>query len=286
MDALAFDLKELANQNRNGSRQTQKDRHRMLQAMARDLKAAGFRLPSARSLKPKHVHSLVKTWQSQDLTPGVIKNRMSAVRWWARSVNKASVVERENDAYGIEQRHAAEENKAQRLNLAKVARLPCQRMQLSVRMAAAFGLRVEEALKFTPRLADKGNFIALKPSWTKGGRYREIPVTTERQRALLDEVKAFAGGDSLIPPNLTYIEHRKAFEYRTLKAGLTNLHGLRHNYAQWRYKQLAGFPCPKAGGKPRSALSAAERAIDEEARLTVSEELGHSRIDITKAYLG
>lgn len=286
MDALAFDLKELAKHNRHGSRQTQKDRHRMLQAMACDLAAAGYRLPSARSLKPKHVHSLVKTWQRQDLTAGVIKNRMAAVRWWARLVDKASVVERGNDAYGIEQRQSSNVNKAQRLDLGKVAALPCKRMQLSVRMAAAFGLRVEEALKFAPRLADKGNRIALKASWTKGGRYREIPITSERQRALLDEVKAFAGGDSLIPPDLKYIEHRKAFEYQTLKAGMTNLHGLRHNYAQWRYRQLTGFLCPKMGGKPKAAVSGAEIAADREARLTISEELGHSRLEITKTYLG
>lgn len=286
MDALAFDLKELAKNHRNGSRQTQADRHRMLQSIARDLMTAGFRLPSARSLKPKHIHSLVKKWQGQELTVGVIKNRMSAVRWWARSVNKASVVERTNDAYGIEQRQASCDDKAQRLDLGKVAVLPCKRMQLSTRLAAAFGMRVEETLKFAPRLADKGNRIALKASWTKGGRYREIPVSTERQRALLDEVKAFVGGDSLIPPEKSYIEHRKAFEYQTLKAGITNLHSLRHNYAQWRYKQLTGFPCPKAGGRPKEAFNATDAAIDKDARLTVSEELGHGRIEITKAYLG
>lgn len=258
----------------------------MLQAIARDLKQEGFRLPTARSLKPKHIQRLVTGWQNQELSTGAIKNRMSALRWWAKSVNKASVVHRTNDAYGIERRSASETNKAQRLNIEKTAKLPCKRMKLAVRLSAAFGLRVEEALKFTPRLADKGDYIALKPSWTKGGRYREIPVLTERHRALLDEAHTLVGDGSLIPPEKSYIEHRKAFEYQTIKAGMTNLHGLRHNYAQWRYKALTGFACPKAGGAPTKALSEELRRLDRDARLTIAEELGHNRIDVTKAYLG
>ncbi len=286
MDALAFDLKNLVRDDRRSSRQTQADRARMLQSMARDLKTFGFRLPSAKSLKPKHVERLVKSWQKKGLSTGVIKNRMSALRWWAKSVNKASVIHRTNEAYGIERRSTSETNKAQRLNLDKVAQLPCNRMQLAVRMAAAFGLRIEEALKFQPRLADKGDKIALKPSWTKGGRYREIPIHSPRHRALLDEVHAAVGDGSLIPDDKSYIEHRKAFEYQTLKAGMSNLHGLRHNYAQWRYKALTGRDSPKTVNAPSKTLTGALRQSDRDARLTIAEELGHSRIDVTKAYLG
>jgi len=286
MDCLAYDLKNIVKSDRIGSRQTQADRARMLQACARDLKKAGFRLPSAHSLKPKHVERLVKNWKRQGLKAGVIKNRMAVLRYWAKKVNKASVVHRSNDTYGIERRSTSDVNKAQRLNLEKVANLPCKRMQLAVRMSAAFGLRVEEALKFSPRLADKGDKIALKPSWTKGGRYREIPIHTERHRALLNEVRAVAGDGSLIPNEKSYIEHRKAFEYQTLKAGMVNLHGLRHNYAQYRYKQLTGLVCPKAGGKPCKQITPEERQADKDARLTIAEELGHNRIDVTKAYLG
>lgn len=285
MDCLAYDLKNIVKNDRTGSRQTQADRARMLQACARDLRKAGFRLPSAKSLKPKHVDRLVQNWKGQGLKAGVIKNRMAVLRYWAKKINKASVVHRSNDDYGIERRSTSDINKAQRLNLDKVGQLPCKRMQLATRMCAAFGLRIEEALKFQPRLADKGDKIALKPSWTKGGRYREIPVHTDRHRALLKEVADTVGDGSLIPDDKNYIQHRKAFEYQTLKAGMNNLHGLRHNYAQYRYKQIVGRPCPKAGGKKQSEMTPQEFQADKDARLTIAEELGHSRIDVTKAYL-
>lgn len=281
MDALAFDLKTICDRNRDGSHATKANRHRMLQAMSRDLHQGGYRLPAARSLKPKHAEFLVDRWQAQGLDAGTIKNRMSALRWWAAKVNKASVIPRDNGALGIPDRQRGGESRAQKLDLAKVAKVTCPRMQFSLRLMAAFGLRMEEALKIRPALADQGDRLALKASWTKGGRFREIPVLNDRQRALLQEAKQLAGNGSLIPPDKSYIQHRKAFEHHTLKAGFANLHGLRHNYAQWRYKALTGRPCPKP-----SQLTPAERFDDREARRQIALELGHNRLDVTRVYLG
>ena len=246
----------------------------------------GFNLPSARSLKPKHPKKLVERWQAEGLSTGTIKNRMSGLRYWAGKVNKASVIPRDNEELGIEERKSCAENKAKTLDMAKVGNLPCKRMQQATRLMSAFGLRMEEALKFNPSLADKGNKIALKASWCKGGRSRDIPVHTKKHRALLNEVKETVGNGSLIPDDQKYITFRKAFEYQTLKAGFSNLHGLRHNFAQWRYKQLTGWKSPKAGGTPARYLKAAQREIDRDVRLQISQELGHNRIEITKIYLG
>lgn len=286
MDALAYDLKTICEHNRDGSHATQANRHRALQLISHELKEMGFKMPRARSFKPKHVEKLISRWQNNGLDTGTIKNRMGHLRWVLAKVNKASIVPKDNAALGIADRQKTDTDKAQRLDLDKVRGMPCERMRLSVRLMAAFGLRMEEALKFRPGLADRGDRIALQSSWTKGGRAREIPLITQRQRALLDEVKALTGKASLIPDGKTYIRHRKSFEYQTLKAGLTNLHGLRHNYAQARYKSLTGFACPRAGGRLPHNMTAEERRRDRLARLEVSRELGHNRIEITKAYIG
>ncbi len=91
---------------------------------------------------------------------------------------------------------------------------------------------------------------------------------------------------ALIPNEKSYIVHRRAFQYATLKAGITNMHGLRHNYAQWRFFKLTGFRCPAAGGPAKTDLNPVEREHDQAARLVIAEELGHGRSEITKAYLG
>ncbi len=250
MDALAYDLKTICEHNRDGSFATQANRHRALQLIAHELKEMGFKLPAARSFKPKHVQKLIARWQCAELTAGTLKNRMGHLRWLLAKVNKSSILPRDNASLGIENRQGNGQNRAQTLDMDKLEAIPSDRVQASMKLMAAFGLRMEEALKFRPEMADKGDSITLSPSWTKGGRARVIPILTTRQRALLDEVKAMAGEESLIPPDKSYIQHRKAFEYQTLKAGFTNLHGLRHKYAQARYKSLTGWACPMAGGNP------------------------------------
>jgi hypothetical protein len=64
------------------------------------------------------------------------------------------------------------------------------------------------------------------------------------------------------------------------------MHGLRHAYAEARFLELTGFPAPSAGGPSRSQLTPLQQALDEDARLAISGELGHHREGITAAYLG
>lgn len=286
VDALAFELKNLCAQSKMGSFATRANRHDMLQAVARDIKGLGYHLPGARSLKPKHVQALVTLWQSQELSDGTIANRLSAVRWWAEKVNKASVVLRNNADYGVAPVRRTEK-RAQKLDREKLANIDDPHIAMSVELQAVFGLRREEAIKFNPSYADQGDGIQLKGSWAKGGRPRYVPITHPRQREVLDRAHALAGSGALIPSRRNYIEQLKAYEYETLRVGLRKSHGLRHGWAQWRYKQLTGgMECPSKGGPDPKSLRGRERELDQDARRQLSLELGHNRIQITRTYLG
>lgn len=285
MDALQYDLKTIALGNGEGSYLTRQQRHRGLQLLARELRALGYKLPGARSLKPRHVEALVQHWRSGRLGAGTMKNRMAWLRWWAAKVRKHNVVPRDNDAAGIAQRAAFNGNRAHIAGPDVLVTLP-ERMQLALRMQMAFGLRLEESLKLRASSADRGDHLALQASWCKGGRARTVPLTHPRQRALLDEVQAMCGDGSLIPNGQKYIDFRKQVEHATIAAGIRNMHGHRHWYAQWRYQALTGRPCPAAGGATYERLSRAERAADYRARLQISSELGHARLPITDTYLG
>ena len=153
----------------------------------------------------------------------------------------------------------------------------------------ATGLRVAprgESIKIHPVQADHGDRLVLQGSWTKGGRPREIPIRTAAQRALLDEAKALAKRGALIPAHKSYVVQLHRYEHWTRQAGLSHLHGLRHAYAQDRFLELAGFPCPAMGGPSRAALTPEQREADYDARVWISGELGHSREAITAAYFG
>ena len=287
MHDLNYDLKNLCKRNRDGSRSTQANRHKRLQQMADDLHRMGYRHMRARSLKPKHVGALVSLWKVRDLSVGTMKNRMTDLRWWAEKVDKKGVIRPRNADYGIGERtFVAQASKAISLTEEILRKIRDVYVRMSVRLQSAFGLRREEAIKFSPRYADRGNRVVLKASWCKGGREREVPILKDEQRELLDEAHILANNGSLIPDELRYVDQLRIFERETSDAGIGNTHGLRHAYAQDRYLELTGWECPVTGGPSTKELSASERIIDLEARQIVSRELGHERVHIVTTYLG
>ena len=90
----------------------------------------------------------------------------------------------------------------------------------------------------------------------------------------------------MIPGGRTYVEQVKLYERQTGAAGLHKLHGLRHAYAQERYRELTGWAAPAAGGKRSAELTPEEKPLDREARETISRELGHFRPQIAAVYCG
>ena len=287
MRDLNYQLKQLCRQCREGSYATQSNRQHLLTLAANELHALGYRGMTARSLKPKHIEALVKLWFEQGLSIGTLKNRMAAIRWWARKVDKQNVVARANEHYGIpDRRFVTNNSKARTVTREQLDKVRDEHVRMSLELQQAFGLRREEAMKFQPSFADRGDHLVLKASWTKGGRERTIPVRTEAQRDVLNRARKLAGFGSLIPSSRNYVHQLRVYEGNTCRAGLSKMHGLRHAYAQSRYEELTGWKAPAAGGPDRKSLTPEQREIDREARLTISRELGHEREAVTAAYLG
>lgn len=287
MRDLNYQLKQLCQRNRDGGFSTQAQRAWQLSLIANQLHKMGYRNMGVRSLKQKHIQALTKLWDEQTLSIATRKNRLSTLRWWASKVGKHSVIARENSFYGIGSRkYVVDYSRAQELDLEKLATINDPYAVLSIRLQEAFGLRREEAIKFQPGYAIKDDHLQLKSSWCKGGRARIVPITNDEQRALLDEVREFAKGGSLIPAHLKYVQQLRRYEGMTRRADLTKLHGLRHSYAQRRFEELAGFACPANGGPTTKELTLEQRALNEKARAMISAELGHARESITAVYLG
>jgi site-specific recombinase XerC len=284
---LNYQLKQLCRYNRDGSFGTQVQRERELTLIANQLHDLGYRCMNQRSLKPRHVEALVERWLKEGIATGTIKNRMSAIRWWARKVDKQNVVARSNDHYGIPNRiFVTNTSKAKSVIEADLAKVRDVHVRMSLRLQQAFGLRREEAIKFMPSVADRRDYLQLKPSWTKGGKARQVPIRTEEQRKIVNLTHKLAGKGSLIPSNRNYIQQLRVYEGHTNRAGLSKMHGLRHAYARRRYEELTGWLSPAAGGPTSEQLTAEQRDRDQEARLTISKELGHEREQVTAVYLG
>lgn len=291
MNKLEYQLMQICRRNCDGSFATQSNRREMLSLFTEQLRESGYKVNHLKpgDLKGRHVNALVKKWQSEHKSIGTIKNRLAVIRWLFEKIGKPEVV-KDNAVYGIENRqYVTNQNKSISLNdldLSKVDPFIAQ----SLRLQNCFGLRREESMKFQPVYALEGQkienaqYILLKSSWTKGGRARTIPIFSEKQRQELRNALALVQNGSLIPSHKTYKSHLSNFEAVTHQLGIGRTHGLRHGYAQSRYFSLMNFECPAVGGS--RSLSADEIAKDKEVRMLISEELGHSRINITSIYLG
>jgi integrase len=287
MRTLNRDFKLMCQRNRDGSFATQHDRERLLTMVANQLHEDGFKNLRAQGIRTKHIEHLVNRWQAEGASTGTMKNRMSALRWMAEKIGKENTVARDNAAYGIaDRRFVTNASKAKELDQGKLGKVSDPYTAMSLRLQEAFGLRREEGIKIQPGWADRGDVLVLKSTWTKGGKEREIPIRNEAQRGLLNQAKALADKGSLIPVEMSYKDQLNRFKAQTAFAGIDRVHGFRHAYAQARYAELTGWKAPAAGGPISKQLSPEQKAIDRQARLTISRELGHEREQITAVYLG
>ena len=288
MRDLNYRLLQLCRRNRDGSFATRARRARELDLCGRQLHDLGYtRFKDPHKLKGRHVTALVERWTTEGLSVGTIKARMASLRWWAEKVGRESVIDPRNAVYGIgERQYVTHKSKAVFMSHGDLDKVKDAHIRASLELQRAFGLRREECLKFQPHFADRGDKLVLKASWCKGGREREIPVRTDRQREVLNQAHRLAGRGSMIPSGRSYVEQVKLYERQTAAAGLHKLHGLRHAYAQARYQELTGWAAPAAGGKRSADLTREEKDLDREARTTISMELGHSREQISAVYLG
>ena len=192
MRDLNYDLKRLQAAHDDGSHGTRTARSYALAQIANTLHDLGFKGLRATGLKRKHVVALVREWKRQGRSIGTMKNRTAHIRWWAERIGRPGVVP-SNDALGIANRESVtNEDKSVMLDPDKLALVKDEHVVMALRLEADFGLRREEAIKFTPSRDDRGDRIRLKGSTTKGGRPREIPVRNKGQRRSLDEARRLA----------------------------------------------------------------------------------------------
>lgn len=127
---------------------------------------------------------------------------------------------RDNSYYGIPSRtFVPHTSKAKELTHDTLNRIKDPLVRYSLQLQRLFGLRREEAIKFKPSYADRGDHLQLKSTWTKGGRARIIPIRHQAQRDLLDKIREVVGSESLIPSHLRYVDQLHIYERQVAQGG-------------------------------------------------------------------
>ncbi|WP_175891314.1 integrase domain-containing protein [Burkholderia cepacia] len=262
-----------------------------------ELREGGFALQTPWSLKTKHVEYLVDRWVKDQQSGGTIENKLTYLRALAQWLGKANLVGTLGDYVdrrdaGLERSYVATEDKSWAANgvdaMAKIEEIAktCPYTAVQLKMQAAFGLRVEESFMLRPAEAVRDPRMLAVTRGTKGGRPREVPI--ERKIAILEEAARLCNGvtGSTIPAGRTLKQWRDWYYYVLAKHGVTKSgigvtsHGLRHEYLQALYEQVAEVPAPIKGSPARP-----DPAAHEDAKRRVVEAAGHSRPSKANAYL-
>jgi hypothetical protein len=179
-------------------------------------------------------------------------------------------------------------------------------LSASFELQKEFGLRFEESVKIDAikafEEAKETNQVTISDG-TKGGQDRTVPISSESQIEALERasnIQIEMNHHSLIPPDQTYNNYQSE-SYRELanaREENTTFHGNRHEYAHERYEEKTGVQSPVVAGiehgkehiehiaSEKEITFAQAKELDQQARLEISKELGHHRMEITNAYLG
>jgi integrase len=174
---------------------------------------------------------------------------------------------------------------------------------IQLRLMIAFGMRRKEAVMFWPHVAEVPSyalpgghpaaerfvsFLRIRRG-TKGGRLRYTAVRSDAQHEALERARqvALRPTDHVGHPGLSLRQALDRFSNVVRTVGLTRdglgvtAHGLRHEFANDLYFEIAQVRSPVQGGDP---------ALDPKVRLDayrqVAEQLGHHRPRVSGAYLG
>ena len=289
---LAHEMRQILATARGGSHTTRARLNAECHQIAQALDDAGWtkfvrQKGSARSLKSRHAAAIVQLAQKDGLAPGTIKNRLTTLRRVVKLSGRQGAIHKSNAYYGVGQRvQVTNQDRGVDMTDEKIKALPSPRLQASAGLQKAFGLRISESVVINPRWADRGDKLVLKGSWCKGRRPRTLDIRTPEQRAALDFAKKVAGRGSLIAPGKTRDKWLSSTRYYYRKIGISRTHGVRHRYAQIRYRELTGWDCVAVGGTAQEKLTPEQKTADRQARLQISDELGHERLRVTSIYLG
>lgn len=178
---------------------------------------------------------------------------------------------------------------------------------ISTRLAAQLDLQREIGLRFKEScLIDAGKTLRDAETTgkikictgTKGGRNRFVPITSRSQIDALREAANIQGTEkSLVPENQSWAQYQNQSYREITQTKIDGFHSERHHYANSRYESITGVKSPVQSGvehkkhiehiaKELGITRQKAAQVDREARITVSRELGHSRVSITNNYLG
>lgn len=252
--------------------------------------AESYNKQNMNNINNKHLEAYVEQMQDVGYSTSYITTNLSAIRFFVDQVKNSKYI-KSNKELGAIPRRGYERiglnrawTKTEVEEMISIARNKgFERVADMIKLSYSMGLRIHEVARLdrsTMQRALREDRLTVKG---KGGLVRLVPLRNQDTRQHIETlINQTNARNSKVFVNIGEKTHQVISQAQNFitnnrhlvqgkrldnQANIT-FHGLRHSYAQERYIELRG-----------------QRLNDYDARLQVSKELGHFRVEITNIYL-
>ncbi len=272
---LEFQATFVVGKLRRGSSITRNDTLNCLARIGRTMQRYG--LQSIKDIKPAHVERYFAELRNGGMSAGRMANHASAMRLMCRMIGKSEVVP-SNRELGCSRTVANRTKNADvRLDVNKSTEVRehlSDNNKIAYDMARHFGLRQKETL-LSRKTVERDGMDYLIVEGAKGGRPRQVPITTKEQREVLARNEAYRAthGGKLIDEDKNLEQGIRQLQNELAAAGAdrssrANMHTLRREWIIERCQQILAAP----------------EADRDKLIADLVEQVGHGRSEVLSAY--
>jgi integrase len=285
---------------RVASHKTQNERAKFLFKLFNDLHALGYHV-EPKNFKEKHIKVICQKFEDDGIAAATIQTYLSFIRAFCSWIGKAGMMgdisEYFSDVNRLKRSYQASYDKSWDIPEIEKERIindllrlyPYVGMQLLLQ--DAFGLRRKEAMMLRPFVSEKNGQLHVFEG-TKGGKPRVITTESEYQKFVIELAKGLVGNSTghTGDPNLTLEQNLKKYSNVLYRNGIKKFgkgalgitgHGLRAGFAIDQMEKRGVISVLRGG-----ELGQLPPDEEAQARMEVSQLLGHNRPAVTTAYSG
>jgi hypothetical protein len=272
---IEFQARFVVGKLRRGSSLTRNDKLNCLGRIGRTMQKYG--LNSIKDIKPAHVERYFAELRDGEMSPGRMANHATAMRLMCRMIGKSEIVP-SNKELGCSRTVANRTKNADvRLDVEKFTEVRDQlsdNNKIAYDLAREFGLRQKETL-LSHKTVEHESVTYLVVEGAKGGRPRQIPVTTSEQREVLERNEVYRKNNDgkLVDADKNFKQGLKKLQNELSDAQASrdsgaNMHTLRREWIVERCLLILKAP-----------ESDRDRLIED-----LIEQVGHGRREVLSAY--
>ena len=232
-------LRQTANRyfqtNNCGSPRDKKQRHYVIHKMIDDLFTLGEVPARWQRLTPEQVQGLIQLWHKRKINPATMLKHMTVIRRFLEKIGHQGIP-LDNKRLGIIRKVALKKNLSITPDIWQTTSIPIGRVLLGLQIH--FGLTLGEAMRLVPDIHSQQKNLWLTREITFNSLDRLIPLRSEIQTQILNELKQLTPNSNSLIATQGYEVVRYQYRQALQELKLPPLKSYRYLYAQQLQRQL------------------------------------------------